>query len=97
MESRCAIWMQTRNLPFPTQLSRIFIYGAVLLTFCALLVGSFIVAGCLLFIWAIAFIMQSVGNGELRMSSTISEDSDGYRNGSEGFGNYVGGTRTDNK
>ncbi|AVN35467.1 hypothetical protein [Serratia marcescens] len=65
----------------------------------AILFGGIVIAGCMLFIWAIAFILQNADFSNMQVSDSTNEsvDDDGYKTGPEGFGNYVAGTRIDNK
>ncbi|HDU5650667.1 TPA: hypothetical protein RFV74_002321 [Klebsiella aerogenes] len=65
----------------------------------AILFGGVIIASCMLFIWAIAFILQNADFSNMQVSDSTNESvgDDGYKTGPEGFGNYVAGTRIDNK
>lgn len=65
----------------------------------AILFGGIVIAGCMLFIWAIAFILQNADFSNMQVSDSTNEsvDDDGYKTGPEGFGNYVARTRIDNK
>ncbi|WP_431712600.1 hypothetical protein [Serratia marcescens] len=72
---------------------------ALIASLTAALLGGLAIAGCLLFIWAIAFILQNadLSHAELTDSTSDEESSvhDGYRNGPEGYGYYMGGFRDD--
>ncbi|EPM1538090.1 hypothetical protein [Serratia ureilytica] len=72
---------------------------ALIASLTAALLGGVAIAGCLLFIWAIAFILQNTDFSNMQVPDRTNEsvDDDGYSAGPEGFGNYVGGTRIDNK
>ncbi len=70
--------------------------------FCSLtaaLLGGVAIAGCLLFIWAIAFILQNADLSNVQLNESTSDEEnnmhDGYRNGPEGYGYYMGGFRND--
>ena len=65
----------------------------------AILFGGLLVAGCMLFIWAIAFIIQNADFSNVQLNESTSDEEnnlhDGYRNGPEGYGYYMGGFRDD--
>lgn len=65
----------------------------------AALLGGLAIAGSLLFIWAIAFILQNADLSNAQLTESTSDDEsnlhDGYRNGPEGYGHYMGGFRDD--
>ncbi len=90
---------EARKHKLPGWIGHVPIAIAFLGSAAAALFGGIIIAGSLLFIWAMAFILQNVDFSSMEISDSSSEnvDDDGYRNGTEGFGNYVGGTRIDNK
>lgn len=90
---------KTRGHKLPGWVGHAPIAIALLGSATAIVFSGIVIAGCMLFIWAIAFILQNVDFSSMKISDSSSEnvDDDGYRNGTEGFGNYVGGTRIDNK
>lgn len=65
----------------------------------AALLGGATIAGCLLFIWAIAVILQNADLSNVQLNESTSDEEsnmhDGYRNGPEGYGYYMGGFRDD--
>lgn len=68
----------------------------------AILFGGIVIAGCMLFIWAIAFILQQFGQArsqendpEHSDSNTNSESLTEYRDGDQGYGLYCGSYRMD--
>lgn len=68
----------------------------------AILFGGIVIAGCMLFIWTIAFILQQFGQGSTQEndseyfdSSTNSESLTEYRDGDHGYGLYCGSYRID--
>ncbi|ELQ9311769.1 DUF3742 family protein [Serratia marcescens] len=89
---------KVRAYRLPAWIGHVPIVIALIGSVTAMLFGGLIVAGSMLFIWAIAFILQNADFSNMQLSdSTNDSDDDGYRAGPEGFGNYVGGTRIDNK
>ncbi|MEX3174051.1 DUF3742 family protein [Serratia quinivorans] len=97
-DRRCTAWANKKSLPL--WVGHVPVIVALLGSLTIILLGGAVIAGCLLFIWAIAFILQNTDFSNMQMSDSStneSVDDDGYQNGAEGFGNYVGGTRIDNK
>ncbi|HEI8955488.1 TPA: hypothetical protein SLG95_003602 [Serratia liquefaciens] len=90
---------KARKHKLPSWIGHVPIAVAFLGSAAAALFGGIIIAGGLLFIWAIAFILQNADFSNMQVSDSTNEsvDDDGYNAGPEGFGNYVGGTRIDNK
>ncbi len=74
---------------------------AFLSSLTAALLGGVAIAGCLLFIWAIAFILQQVNQTSSHATDSENFDSDNnesfteYRDGIQGFGLYCGEYRID--
>ncbi|ELQ9312239.1 DUF3742 family protein [Serratia marcescens] len=90
---------KVREYRLPAWIGHVPIVIALIGSVTAMLFGGLLVAGCMFFILAIAFILQNAdfSNMQLSDSTNDSVDDDGYRAGPDGFGNYVGGTRIDNK
>ncbi|MCS4267290.1 hypothetical protein [Serratia sp. BIGb0163] len=68
----------------------------------AILFGGIVIAGCMFFIWAIAFILQQFGQADSQEndseyfdSNTNSESLTEYRDGDQGYGLYCGSYRMD--
>ncbi|MDL4914925.1 MAG: hypothetical protein QRY16_14370 [Enterobacterales bacterium endosymbiont of Blomia tropicalis] len=58
-DQRCMAWVKHHKLP--TWLGHMPVVIAVLGSLAGILLGGVVIAGCLIFIWAIAFILQQIG------------------------------------
>lgn len=60
-DSRCVGWAKNHRLP--TWVGHIPVVGLILAICGAAIFASLIVTGCLIFIWAIVYIIQNIGSG----------------------------------
>ncbi|PNO64537.1 DUF3742 family protein [Serratia marcescens] len=96
-DQRCV--SNARKHKLPGWIGHIPLVIAFLTALAAALLGGVAIAGCLLFIWAIAVILQHIDLSNVNLNESTSEEEsnthDGYRNGPEGYGYYMGGFRDD--
>ncbi|EAT1306827.1 hypothetical protein DZB77_08250 [Salmonella enterica] len=93
---------KAREYRLPGWIGHVPIAIALIGSVAAILFGGLVVAGCMLFIWAIAFILQQVGQADSQEndtnyfdSNTDSEPLTEYRDGDQGYGLYCGSYRID--
>lgn len=87
-DQRCAMWARNHNAP--KWVGRIPLVAAILVSLTGIIAGGFLIAFIVVFIWAIAFILQHTD-----IKQTIEDDDSrpngpGYRYGQDGFGYYSG-------
>ncbi|AOV10022.1 MULTISPECIES: DUF3742 family protein [Enterobacteriaceae] len=99
-DKRCVAWANKKHLPSWIGHAPIIVALLGLLT--AILMGSVVIAGCLLFICAITFTIQQIGQANHQGhdvahldSSTSNEPLTEFRNGDQGYGLYCGSYRID--
>ena len=88
-EQRSATWAKNHNVP--VWVGRIPLVMAILISLTGLIAGGFVVALIVSFIWALAFILQNMGNSP--NSNVYHYDNDSgpiVRSGGEGYGLYSG-------
>ncbi|WP_434462167.1 hypothetical protein ACMV5L_01685 [Serratia plymuthica] len=92
---------KARNHKLPGWVGYVPIAIALFGSLTAALLGGAAIAGCLLFIWAIAVIRQNADLSNVQLNESTSDEEsnthDGYRNGPEGYGYYMGGFRDDDE
>jgi hypothetical protein len=85
-DQRCIAWAKNHNVP--VWVGRVPFVTAIFVSLIGLITGGFVVVCIVAFIWAIAFILQSVD------LNSIDDDSKptgpGYRYGQDGYGYYSG-------
>ncbi|EFE96284.1 hypothetical protein [Serratia odorifera] len=88
---------KARSHKLPGWVGRIPIAIALLGSLTAALLGGLAIAGCLLFIWAIAFILQQFNQPTAPeyVDPVNNESLTEYRDGDQGFGLYCGAYRID--
>ncbi|WP_262121624.1 hypothetical protein [Serratia ficaria] len=92
---------KARAHQLPSWIGHIPITIALFGSLTAALLGGAAIAGCLLFIWAIAFILQQISPTSPKTTDSEYFDSDTneslteYRDGNQGFGLYCGEYRID--
>lgn len=92
---------KARNYKLPGWVGHFPIAIALLAPLATALLGGVAIAGSLLFIWAIAFILQQVSQTSSQETDSEYFDSDNhdplteYRDGNQGFGLYCGEYRID--
>lgn len=96
----CVIW--ARNHKLPAWIGHMPVIIAGLGTLAGSLLGGAVIVGCLIFIWAIAFILQQIAQTNHLENNADHFDSEGYnqplteyRNGDQGYGLYCGSYRMD--
>ena len=99
-DQRCMAWVKHHKLP--AWVGHVPVFIAVLATLAGILLGGIVIAGCLIFIWAIAFILQQIGQTNHLENDADHIGSKGhdqplteYRNGDQGYGLYCGSYRMD--
>ncbi|MEL5565960.1 MULTISPECIES: hypothetical protein [Serratia] len=86
-----SFWLtKARNYNLPAWLGHMPVAVALLGSLTIMLVGGAIITGALLFIWAIAFILQSIASQAFDDSDSNKQATSEYRNGDQGFGLYSG-------
>jgi len=87
-DQRCTVWARNHNAP--AWVGRIPLVTAILASLTGIIAGGLFIAFIVVFIWAIAFILQ---HADIK-KSVEDEDSrphgPGYRYGQDGFGYYSG-------
>ena len=92
---------KAHNYKLPSWIGHLPIAITLLATLATTLLGGVAIAGCLLFIWAIAFILQQVSQTSSQATDSEYFDSDNYeslaeyRDSNQGFGLYCGEYRID--
>ncbi|WP_261436365.1 hypothetical protein [Serratia ficaria] len=92
---------KARSYKLPGWIGHFPIAIALIASLAAALLGGLAIAGCLLFIWAIAFILQQIPPTSPQTTDSEYFDSDTneslteYRDGNQGFGLYCGEYRID--
>jgi hypothetical protein len=90
---RCATWAKNHNAP--VWVGRIPLVVVILISLAALFAGGMIVALIVIFIWAIVFILQNIGQNDSASDSNIHAPLSEYKDGPQGYGLYCGAYRID--
>ncbi|EOB5442437.1 hypothetical protein ACIUVT_000931 [Yersinia enterocolitica] len=80
---------KARKLKFPGWIGHLPIAVAFLGSVTAGLLGGIIIAGSLLFIWAIAFILQNVNTSNENVFDDDRDSGPSIRHGNDGYGYYT--------
>ncbi|CAI2026097.1 Uncharacterised protein [Serratia quinivorans] len=87
-DRRCTAWANKKSLPL--WVGHVPVIVALLGSLTIILLGGAAITGALLFVWAIAFILQSIASQSFDDSDSNSQATSEYRNGDQGFGLYSG-------
>ncbi|TNH42248.1 hypothetical protein [Photorhabdus luminescens] len=92
-DTNCVVKAHKHNLP--VWVGHLPVYLFVGSSAIALLLGSLAIAGIIILIFGLLLGLSQTNKGETLHFSNTPEDENGYRNGYEGYGYYMGGFRVD--
>jgi len=91
-DRRCMAWVKNHKLP--TWIGHVPVVIAVLGSLAGILLGGAVILGCLIFIWALVYILQQTSTDHMQVSNSSASDETGYYyDGPEGYGKYENGVR----